>query len=610
MPNILNFHRIRYKLTIVFLFLIVSILIIVIYTTYSSFIEIIKNESIILNNKLIELGKNNLESSIEEVDKIFRSLYINKDFQKYIATQDFSDEYSFIDTYTNVKNVMHSLINSRRDIFSIIYVDKRNYLIFITRKEAGYIKDFLKEDMPEWFNQALEELNDKNNERLLIPTHTHIPLGFKVTDYNEKVFTISRNVINTESDYSVLGTLFINLDLSNLRKIASDIKPYKDSFTYILSPDGTIVYDSSEKHTAETLSEDVLKELKLSRGHMTVNMFNNTYIAVYTTSEISDWKVINFIPIDEYSANVSLVTRIVLIICVFAVLISIIVTFLVSKHISNPIEKLSDAMNKIEIGNMNLRVDESGNDEISILSKSFNSLLAKLQNSIQKEYELSIRQKDAEMKALQAQINPHFLYNVLQSISSIAILNNIEEINIMAKSLGKMLRYSIKTNENIVTINDECEHVMNYLSIQKMRFGDKLQYYIDIPHYVKEYSILKLTLQPVVENAIIHGFNDKEGTDIIYISCWKDEDYIFFDISDNGKGIPPDKLNRIIEELNNTESGFYSDKSPSIGLKNVFVRLKIYYNNEASLSIESEEDVGTSVKIKIPARICKEEGVK
>jgi two-component system sensor histidine kinase YesM len=314
-----------------------------------------------------------------------------------------------------------------------------------------------------------------------------------------------------------------------------------------------------------------------------------------------------FIPTRLYTANVSFITEIIAIVCIFSIIVSIIITMLIARHISRPVEKLTVIMKTIENGQMNLRADESGNDEIVVLSKSFNSLIGKLQDVIRKQYEADIRQKDAELKALQAQINPHFLYNVLQSISSISVLHNIDDINIMAKSLGNMLRYCIKTEKSVVTVRSECEHSGNYLAIQKVRFGERLEYSIDVPRYQHEYSLLKLTLQTVIENSIIHGFNDKEGKGIIHMSACKEGENIVFDISENGKGMSCTELEKLNRELKNTETGFYSSESPSIGLKNVLVRLKIFYNYLADMYIESEEGTGTSVIIKVPAYL--QEGV-
>lgn len=597
-----HFQRIKYKLIWVYLLLIISTLIIVLPITYFSSIEIIKNQSITLNNKLVEMGANNIDSSVEEIDKIFQSLYINSDFKQFISLKKTEGEYDYLDSFTNVKNLLHSYISSRRDIFSFVYIDEGS-LLYVGRNEADYIREPINDTDSKWFNEEMNTLKSKYTERVVFPTHTHLQVKPNLIKSNEKVYTIARNIVNVNRYFGKVGSLFINVNLTTLDKVAADIKPYKNSFTYILCSDGTIVYDSEGLHTAESIMPETLQYFNNTAGHEQIKLFDKEYMAVYTTSESTGWKVINFIPVDQYTSNITFVTRIVIIICFVAIAFAIAVTFAVSSRISNPIEKLSDIMKKIDLENMDIKVDDSRQDEIGMLSRSFNSLIFELRSAIQKELELSIRQKDAEMKALQAQINPHFLYNVLQSMSSIAILNNVEEINIMAKSLGKMFQYSIKTKEDVVPVEQEIEHVIHYLSIQKIRFGDKLDYDIQIPDAVKYYSILKLSLQPIIENSIIHGLEGKEEKGLIYVSCFQSGGSLVFEISDNGKGLERETLKKITEELNSNECAFYSEASPSIGLKNVLRRLKIFYGEEASLHIESEVDVGTFVRLKIPVKI-------
>lgn len=594
MWNLFNIHRIRYKLTIMILLLSLTVLTLAIFTTYRSSTDIIRQQSVELNNKLLQMGKENLETSVDEVDKIYRSLYISKEFNEFNAASGIEDNYDFINTYTSIKNLLHSVINTRRDIFSIIYVNKRGFMIYTSKKEAGYERNFSLADMPQWFQTTMQEL-EKNRRRIVLPTHPHIPINFKVTDGAQSVYTIGRSIINVDNDYAILGSMYINLDLSAFREMASQIKPYHDALTYIVSADGTIVYDSTEKQIGQSVEKSVMAALDNGdTGEKEVMMNDRRWMVVYTTSDSLGWKIMNFIPVSEYSANISVITKIALIVCAFAVLFSILIAFLVSRHISNPIEHLTQVMRKIDLGSMSIRAQVNSQDEIGVLAGSFNDLISKLQIAIANEYEAEFRQREAEMRALQSQINPHFLNNVLQSIGSIALIHNVDEISVMAKSLGRMLRYNIRTNVNMVSVNEEAEHVSSYLSIQKIRFADMLDFEVNIPQHFKDYPMLKFTLQPIVENAIHHGFENKTDRGIINITCEQKAGYLVFDISDNGKGIPHDQIAQL-----------YNGESDGIGLMNVLTRLKLMYNDQASLTIESEEQVGTSVIIRIPIALMK-----
>lgn len=595
--------KLKHKLILIYFILMISIIFSVVIVIYKNSTDIIRNQSIALNDKLVDMGAISLDASIDQIDKVFQALYINSDFKKYLSVPANMKDADFLSTYNGLKSVMLSLINYRRDIFSIIYIDKRNFMAYTTRKEAGFDRNFTRDEIPEEFKKVLDISFGTYQEKILIPTYVHIPIPFKVTNTKQKVFTVARKIINVDGHYEYMGAMFINVDMSTLEKITLDIKPFKDAYTYIISKNGTIVYDSNKEKTGEMLDNPTLDKFNSERGNKQLSFNGKDYVAVYSTCESTGWKVVNFIPLNQYTANILLITKIILAITLAAVLVSVLVILITSKYITDPIEKLSTLMSRIELGNMDLRADESGSNEISTLGRNFNILLEKLKCSIKNEYESNIRKKDAEMKALQAQINPHFLYNVLQSISSIAVIHKIDDVDIIARSLGKMLRYSIKTKENIVSVNEECEHIRNYLSIQKIRFQESLTYDIDIPQYMRQKSMLKLTLQPLVENAIIHGFEYKDHNDIIYIKGEIIGDYLLFEISDNGVGISTEKLEKIKNDLVNMDNAFYTDEYPSIGLKNVLARLRLFYNDDANINIESEQDVGTTVTVKIPLEI-------
>lgn len=594
-----GWKHIRYKLVVIFLLLIVSILAAVVFTTYLKSTRIIREQSVSLNDRLVEMGRSNLDESIEDVNKLFRSFYVNNDFKEYIISRRTDDQYSFISTCTNVENIMHTFINTRKDIFSILYVDINGFAIYATRNEVGHDRYFDTAGMPDWFQEALDSLYEDKGQRLILPTRGHIPLDFSATDL-EEVYTISRAILDIDHGFEPIGALFIQMNLSALNEITGDIQPYGNSFSYIFDNNGQIVYDSSGQKTAGVLDADILAQFDRDKGNQTIDMDGTAYVAVYDTCQSVDWKIVNFVPVRQYSAQVADITRTVAIISILAILIAVIITYFASRGISNPIEKLSRAMDAVELSNMDVAVDISQKDEIGHLSRNFQSLIHKLKRSIQKEYETHLRQKDAQMKALQAQTNPHFLYNVLQSISSIAMVHHVGEINTMAKSLGKMLRYSIKTRDYVVTIADEVEHVRHYLSIQKIRFGDKLTYSIHVPEYLAGTPVLKLILQPLVENAIIHGFEGKDGEGVVHLSCQRDRGCLLCTVSDNGKGIGSKEMDALLAELRQEDTGFYTDGAPGIGLKNMATRLRMFYGEDFDFEIESEEGKGTTIQLRIP----------
>jgi len=315
---------------------------------------------------------------------------------------------------------------------------------------------------------------------------------------------------------------------------------------------------------------------------------------------VNNWRIISLIPKSVYTSESRHVALFSILVGVLVLTLGLFITWILSKRISTPIESLSGTMKAVSNDQMDIRAEITSNDEVGELSMSFNTMLDRINDLIEKEYVLTAQQKDAQIKALQAQINPHFLYNILQSIASIASINKIPEITTMANSLGKMMRYSIKTAENSTTIQDELIHVTHYLEIQKIRHLEKLDYQIQSNEEYADFPLLKLTLQPLIENAIMHGFCPSHEKLFILLTVTAKEQWLTIQISDDGAGIPPDKLAQLQTELLTPATGFYTDSSPSIGIKNVYARLRLYYNKNVLLEIDSEEDEGTVITLKLP----------
>ena len=259
-------------------------------------------------------------------------------------------------------------------------------------------------------------------------------------------------------------------------------------------------------------------------------------------------------------------------------------------------------MKKVGEGQLDISVPEFNNKDLQILSSSFNTMISKVNVLMKIIVEKESERINAQFKAFQAQINPHFLFNTLQVVRTIAMDNNVKSIADIAKSLAKMFRYSINRDNEIVTIGEEIEHVRNYISIQKYRYGEKFDVEYDLDDDVCKYKIIKFIIQPLIENAIYHGIETKRGRGHLRITARKHENTVIVKVIDDGIGIPEDKVNNI----NRAFQGFeYKEEkqehgSIGIGITNVDSRIKLYYGKNYGLKIESSENSGTMVQITIP----------
>jgi two-component system sensor histidine kinase YesM len=273
--------------------------------------------------------------------------------------------------------------------------------------------------------------------------------------------------------------------------------------------------------------------------------------------------------------------------------------------ITNRIKRLEQKMKKVKDGQFETMKSVGANDEIGGMIDNFNLMVTSLKQLIYENYEVKIqmtdialKKREAELYALQSQINPHFLFNTLESIR-MKIYNgdDIQEASSMIFNLSKILRISLNWQGEIISLSREIEFTKYYLQINKGRYKDKLEYVVSIPDELSKYKILKLIVQPIVENALKHGIEQKSKNGIIRINAYESEDKLIIEISDNGAGMDSAKLEQIQHEISTTET---LKSEGSIGIKNVNDRMVLYYGKEFGLKINSVKDEGTQVKLHLP----------
>lgn len=293
-----------------------------------------------------------------------------------------------------------------------------------------------------------------------------------------------------------------------------------------------------------------------------------------------------------------------LIFALLCIIFVLILSYIFSHSLVHPIEILSDQMLHTDTSHLEPMYSEQTTrpDEIGILYRQYYSLLDTLNTYIKDQYQNKLMVLDAQMKSLEARINSHFLFNTLEAINSMAELNENEEIATMSLALGRMFRYAIKTESELVTLEQELTHVTDYIAIQSIRFNNRFQFLLHIPQELYDKRMLKLILQPIVENALAHGLNYcTYGNEIAITGCITNNN-IQITISDNGQGISEEELVQLRSSLN-AETSFTNpspENNQSIGLKNIQSRIELYYGKGYGLTIFSSLNHGTSIQITIP----------
>ncbi len=331
-----------------------------------------------------------------------------------------------------------------------------------------------------------------------------------------------------------------------------------------------------------------------------------THLVVFHASPQTGMITVGTLPPDIVPENQRLIRWIILSGALASLAICLVMALLIARSISRPVREMVACMKRVEDGDLSARVDFRRGDELGMLGNSFNSMVGRIKGLLDNVIEKQRRVRNSEIKALKAQINPHFLYNTLDSVNWLAQLNHVTEISVIVTELGQLLRNSISNGDDFSTVAESLETVQSYLRIQKIRYSDKFSAELDVDPAIEQYQIPKLILQPLVENAIIHGLESKVGQGLLTIRGYRQGEELIFEISDNGVGISQKQL----AALNQAQAaeGEMEQGSGSIGILNVQRRIKLYYGNDYGLTIKSRRGRGTRVILRLPAVVQGEKG--
>ncbi|WP_019007649.1 cache domain-containing sensor histidine kinase [Cohnella laeviribosi] len=399
-----------------------------------------------------------------------------------------------------------------------------------------------------------------------------------------------RSFSTTNIDLLYLGTLIIRINLDAIvRKLAVE-----EGELLILSG-RDVVYPRKPSFDTSRIAD----RLTGRTGYFTETSGGKTLFISHSRSPSTDWTYLNLTPYNQIFERIIFIKKLVVFVFVGIFVLVIFLGIRFSRSLTKPIEDLIGRMKLAEKGNFAeahvLSADDApmAMDEIGLLRRTFRLMVERINTLITENYANRLLIKETEFKALQAQINPHFLYNTLESINWIAKMNKQTQISRMVEALGLLLRNSVSLKEPIVTLAEETEIVRSYITIQKFRFGDRLDFTLDIPERYGQLKIPKLTLQPLLENAIQYALEPSVGGCAIAIRTYETENSLNLTVEDNGPGMPADTLARL-------RSGEMKSKGKGIGLLNIDERIKISFGEPFGVQVESRPGHGTRVTIRIP----------
>lgn len=538
---------------------------------------------------IIKQMNQNIDSYIDYMENISYLVSSNEDVQTYLFGDHVGPE-----VRGRILNQFETILDSRSDILNLGIISENGRMFINDGREMT--NPDLDIHSQEWYMNAL---NGSQSSYLSSSHVQHIISGERPW-----VITLSRG-IRDQSSGSIKkeAVFFIDLNYSAISGLCDQNMVGNQGYAFILDAEGNIVYHPQQQQLYNELQTENIGLIMESESD-TILYGKGSGEKLYTISrsEKTGWTVVDSVRVEELLRKSNEAQSIYILVAAGLVAVALFFSKFIAKNITQPIQKLCESMEKVQEGDFSVSdvVVDSAN-EIGSLTTSFNVMTHRIQDLMEQNIREQEAKRKSELKALQSQINPHFLYNTLDSIIWMAEGKKNEEVVLMTASLARLLRQSISNEDEVVSIGQEIEYARGYLTIQKMRYKDKMEYQIDVDPSILNIPLIKLVLQPVIENAIYHGLKYKESKGFLLVRGFPKDGNAVLQVIDDGVGMDEETLEHIYEKHK------VNYRSNGVGIYNVQKRLQLYYGNEYGITYESEVGKGTTATITIPGPGKKED---
>lgn len=580
-----KFRSIQSSISVVFSCLILFLIIITSFISYRLSADAVEMNSEHYISEIIKQVNINLQSYITNMEDISILASTNKDVKYYITETSFISEEERRPYEKRISDLFQSILITRKDIASIMVFGYNNRVVS-DRRITSLNANANIEEQP-WYKNAKAE----GGKSVISAPHVQNAMQ---NEYRW-VVSLSRELKNADG-ITGEGILLVDLHLNVIDEICNQINLGKRGYMFIIDKDGNIVYHPQQKLINSNLKQELIDEVKQSSSGSFVTGEGNKK-RIYTIQDTRfGWKIVGVTYASELIANQHQINVSYFLWTIAALMIALFLSFFLSRHLTSPIKMLQSKMKQVEAGDFSIRSEFQSENEIGQLGQSFNRMVGRMKDLMNQIIQNEESKRKSEMKLLEAQINPHFLYNTLDSIIWMAERKKYDEVVLMTSSLARLFRSIINKNNETVPVRVELEHITHYLLIQRLRYKDKLDFHIDVDPSILDVHIPKIILQPIVENAIYHGIKNKLDRGRVTITGREAGDTIVFVVADDGVGMEPAQLNEILKVQENVLRG--------IGVHNVNDRIQLL-GQQFGLRYQSEKWEGTEVTIVLPRTIPK-----
>lgn len=600
----MKWNSIRTKL-IVFL-LLPTILVVgaTMLISYSYTTQSLRSRAVDENRNLLFQGAQNLGSLLKEINRLSLTVYSDSEFYRLIEA-GYEDMTADVRIYASLNYIATAMPDIAQVYLYGVKDSKSTLITYNTPKRW--------QGTPPFEASRIEE-----GEPLIVQS-THLSHSYGLTAPNpqsaiEPVFTVHRRIEKVPSPRPI-GYLSIDVRLSALASIVDQLVEQEQERIYLLDETGQLVYTNRPDAYGGRLTADWYKD-RIQASETDDGDFEQDK-AVFVYQKVpapgASWTLVKQIPVPYLlrEANEAVTINLLLLALLLVLIVTIII--LISLRITAPIKRLTRYMNQVQTGKLDIDIVPGGKDEIGIVTERFRSMMDTINNLILREYKLELANRTNELRALQSQINPHFLNNTLQIIGTLALELKVPQIYALLSALAKMMHYSMHNDEKVVTVQDELDHVKAYVELQKERYEGRFAYFAEVDPALLDKAMPKMILQPIVENYFKHGFERSESGGRIELTAHPlDEGRMEIVIRNNGSSIPERRLALLNAELERPgeldlgaireDHGLRDAPGSGIGLANVLARMKLVSGASASLTVDNLPEGGVAVRLEFEIR--------
>lgn len=565
-------RSIQFIITVSFTVITVFAILIVGTTLYNRFNKAAEEDASLSTRQIIEQVNLNLDDYLTSM--VQTSNLLNSTINKYPSLPN-----------DKLEGQMNVIPDTKQDIVTLAVFSEDGELLMGSPNSK--LKSNVVIERQEWFHSALS----LPGSLFFIPPHVQNLFE----DKHDWVVSLSRCITFYRNGKGVRGVLLVDLNFKAIEQLCRRVSLGRRGYIYIVDSEGNIVYHPQQQLIYMGLkyenNDDILKH---SYGTFMQEFGGDRRLVTVKTVNYTGWKIVGISYMDELVAAKRDIYNYVWFIVITGIIFIIAIFSVISAKISQPIKELEKSMKLVEEGNFDINIDVRGEDEVVELSRTFNIMVSRIRELMDQILVEQEAKRKSDLNALQAQINPHFLYNTLDSIVWMAENGKSQDVITMVTALARLFRISISKGKDIISVEQELEHARNYMIIQKIRYKNKFSFEINADKEALTHKTLKLILQPIIENSIYHGIEYMVDEGLIKINVRTTEDKLIYEISDNGLGMKHEVLENILSFKSKNTGG------SGVGVKNVHERIQLSYGKEYGLAIESELEEGTTVTITIP----------